>query len=110
MRNRPARTSRKDTTNDVGTLWTMRRRQRNARCALVAWPDGWELRVLVDREILLAERCARPDEAFALAERWKHRMLDHGWQQIVPRSAGRARLDQSPSRVRRRAKLSTRPR
>jgi hypothetical protein len=96
MRNRPARTFRQDTTNDVGTLWTMRRRQHNARCALIAWPGGWEVRVLIDREILLAERCARADEAFALAERWKDRMLEHGWQQIVPRSAVRAQLDQSP--------------
>jgi hypothetical protein len=95
MRNRTARTSRRDIANDVGTLWTMRRRQHSARCALMAWPDGWELRVLVDREILLTERCARADEAFALADRWRHRMLEQGWQQIVPQPAARTQFDRS---------------
>lgn len=92
MRSRTLRTSREDGPNDVGTLWTMHRRERSARCALMAWPRTWELRVLLDSETLLTERCGRADEAFALAERWKHRMLEQGWQQIVPRPAGRADL------------------
>jgi hypothetical protein len=70
----------------VGTLWTMQRRERTARCALMPWPTDWELRVVVDDAILLTERCGTADEAFAVAERWRHRLLDRGWQQIVPRS------------------------
>jgi hypothetical protein len=67
----------------------MRRPDHAARCALLAIADGWELRVLVDGESLLSEQCTRVDEAFELAERWKRRMLDQGWQQVVPRlSAG----------------------
>ncbi len=40
---------------DVGTLWTMRRRDRRARCALLSGPRGLELRVLVDGRPLLSE-------------------------------------------------------
>jgi hypothetical protein len=96
MRRTP-RASREDTPNDVGTLWTMQRWGTRARCALMAWPEGWELRVLVDGEPLLEERCARADEAFALADTWKHRMREQGWQQIVPRSASLARPDDRQS-------------
>jgi hypothetical protein len=54
----------------------------------MAWPGGWELRVLVDGDILYSERCARTDKTFALADRWKRRMLDQGWTQVVPNLAG----------------------
>jgi hypothetical protein len=50
----------------------------------MSWPADWELRVLVDGDILLAERRPRGSEAFALADKWRTRMLDQGWLQIVP--------------------------
>jgi hypothetical protein len=87
---RTLRASRQDTPNDVGTLWTMQRRGTRARCALMAWPSEWELRVLVDGKPLLEERCARADDAFALADTWKRRMREQGWQQIVPQPGNRA--------------------
>jgi hypothetical protein len=55
----------------------------------MAWPADWELRVLVDGQVLLAERCPRGAEAFALADKWRGRMLDQGWLQIVPPSEQR---------------------
>jgi hypothetical protein len=82
--------SRQDSPNDVGTLWSMVHRDSSARCALMAWPEDWELRVLVDGEALLSERCDRADEAFQLAEQWKQRMLAHGWRQVLPRSGNTA--------------------
>ena len=90
MATRKARSQQQDTPHDVGTLWTMRHRGSAARCALLARSDEWELRVVIDRETLLSERCSTADDAFALAEVWKRRMLEHGWQQVVPRAAGRA--------------------
>ena len=48
---------RKDTPNNVGTLWTMRRADHVARCALMEHLGTWELRVVIDGEMLLAERC-----------------------------------------------------
>ncbi len=38
--------------------------------------------------------CGRADEAFALAERWRRRMLEKGWHQIVPGNAGQAVADE----------------
>ena len=84
MNTRETRTPYGEAPNDVGTLWTMRRLGCVARCALMAWPADWELRVLVDGDTLLSERCPRGAEAFALADKWRSRMLDQGWLQIVP--------------------------
>jgi hypothetical protein len=70
--------------NDVGTLWRMERRGRSARCALMACSEDWELRLVVDGEVRRAERCDRAEDAFALAERWRVRIADQGWQQIRP--------------------------
>ena len=79
-------TSRWDTSKDVGTLWLMRRKGRSARCALISWSGTLELRVLVDGQSLLRERCDDAAAAFTLAEAWKRRMTDKGWHQVVPAS------------------------
>jgi hypothetical protein len=84
MTTRLSRPSEQDTPDDIGTFWTMRRLDHQARCALLARPGDWEVRVLVDGEILLAERCPRGAEAFGLAELWMARMLDKGWRPVVP--------------------------
>lgn len=78
---------RRETPDDVGTLWTLRRGGHRARCALMALVGEWEPRVIVDGTIVLSERCPRGDEAFALADLWKRRMLDQGWHQVVPTAA-----------------------
>ena len=82
-------TSGRDTYKDVGTLWSMRRNGRSARCALIAWPGTFELRVLVDGQSMLTERCDGAAEAFTLAAAWKRRMTDKGWHQVTP-AAGTA--------------------
>jgi hypothetical protein len=79
--------SEQSLSKDVGTLWTMGRLGCQARCALIARPADWELRVLIDGQILLTQRCTRGAEAFRLAEQWRGRMLDDGWIQVVPRSS-----------------------
>ena len=83
--------TRKDTPNDVGTLWIMSRSEHCARCALMDRLGNWEVRIVIDGEILLSERCPRGNAAFALAERWKRRMLDDGWRQTVPGASERRR-------------------
>ena len=69
---------------DVGTLWTMERGGRRARCAFVKAPGGWQVRTIVDNKILLMNDCDRPQDAFALAERWQREMCEHGWLRLVP--------------------------
>jgi hypothetical protein len=67
---------------DIGTLWTLSRGESMARCALLALGVGLELRVLLDGDVLKAERCGKYEEAFDLAERWRGRMIDRGWVSV----------------------------
>jgi hypothetical protein len=102
---RTSRRSRDEEPNDVGTLWTMRRLGRRARCALLAWPGDWEIRVLIDDQPLLSERCGRAENAFAVAETWKRRMREDGWHQVIPNprrtlSDGRPPAEIAPLRTR----------
>lgn len=69
---------------DVGTLWIMQRRGHHARCALFVRGTGWELHLIIDGVLTLSERSARGADTFALADRWKRRMLERGWLQVVP--------------------------
>ena len=78
------RSPRNHDPHDVGTLWTMRRSGHSARCALITRRGRWELRVLIDRDLLLEERCDGAADAFSVAERWKAQMLLDGWLQVVP--------------------------
>ena len=81
--------ARQDAPEDVGTLWLMRHQDLTARCALLAWPGGWELRVLIDGDAMLSERCDRADEAFSLAEQWQRRLSDQAWRLVVPLASDR---------------------
>ena len=78
-------TARSEAGDDVGTLWTMHRPGHRARCALIARVGEWELRVLVDGVLMLTERCECAADSFSLADAWKHRMLEDGWRQVVPK-------------------------
>jgi hypothetical protein len=69
---------------DVGTLWMLQRSDVTARCALLNSRAGWELRAIVGAETILTERCDRTEDAFAVADLWKRRLIDQGWRQIVP--------------------------
>ena len=64
---------------DIGTPWMLKRGESTARCVLLALADGLELQVLMDGDLLRAERCERYEQAFALADRWRTRMMDRGW-------------------------------
>jgi hypothetical protein len=76
------------TANDVGTLWTLRSVEGRARCALLSWPRDWELRVVINGDTCLTRRCSNAQEAFALAERWKRKLIAQGWRQVIPRAVG----------------------
>ena len=79
---RSSAVSRDGSLRDIGTLWTLTRGESSARCVLLALAVGLEVRVLMDGSILRAERCGRHDQAFALAERWRDRMMDRGWTRL----------------------------
>ena len=92
---RKRRTARAYVPADVGTLWTMHRSEHVIRCALFAWAAEWELRIVMDGQILLAQRCQRGGAAFQLGDMWRDRMVKHGWQQVLP-----AHARMSPARAR----------
>jgi hypothetical protein len=73
---------------DVGTLWTLRRDEYTASCTLLSWSPDWELRVVMEKDILLAKRCRTTVDAFELAEHWRRGLLEHGWEQIMPMASG----------------------
>jgi hypothetical protein len=79
------KSSRQEPKN-VGTLWSMRRFGRDARCTLLDRAGKWELRIVSERRVLLAYRCPRGEKAFTVAEAWRRRMLEQGWRQVVPRA------------------------
>jgi hypothetical protein len=64
---------------DVGTLWTLERYTHIARCALLWVPHAWELRVLIDDEALISERCRSQAEVFDVASAWATRLRSRGW-------------------------------
>jgi hypothetical protein len=72
------------TSNDVGTLWTMHRDHRAARCALIKMADGWEVLVLVSNRILLSQVCDRAEDAFGIGSEWRREMTNEGWRQVIP--------------------------
>jgi hypothetical protein len=94
MRNDRAREFRTDAPQDVGTLWSMRRGDHRARCALLASRGEWQVQVLVDGTALLAQTCDEPAAAFVLAEDWQRRMIAQGWRRILPPSEYRPNLDE----------------
>ena len=74
--------------HDVGTLWTLQRDEYTARCSLLSWSPDWKLRVVIEKDILLAKRCRTTADAFELAEHWRKGLLEHGWEQIIPMTSG----------------------
>lgn len=77
---------------DVGTMWLMTRYGCTARCALVSGSEEWELRVLIDGELLLSSRSTATKDLFATAEEWRARMIDRGWTKVTPSYASGTRV------------------
>ena len=63
---------------DLGTAWTLHKRDREARCALVSHQLGWELRLMVG-ELVRSQVCRSSDEILETAEAWKRAMVARGW-------------------------------
>jgi hypothetical protein len=64
---------------NVGTLWTLEHSGRTARCELMSHYDTWEVRLLVDTDLLWSERCGVSHDVFSIAEQWKSRLGGRGW-------------------------------
>jgi hypothetical protein len=78
------RTKSGQTERSIGTLWTLRRGESTARCTLLVSEDGLQVRVSMDDAPLRSERCDTHQHSFELADRWRSRMMERGWSQVVP--------------------------
>ena len=79
MRDASPSVTRKDQGLESGTLWTLRRGDSSASCALVAFAGICELHVVLDGAPLLSQRCSGA-EVFEVADQWRRRMLERGWR------------------------------
>jgi hypothetical protein len=73
-----ARQISETTIDAVGTLWTLERDGRMAVCVVLSARRAAEVRVLIDGDTLLSQRCER-HAVFGVAEGWKRRLMDRGW-------------------------------
>jgi hypothetical protein len=64
---------------EVATLWAMERHGHVTHCALIRLLHAWELRVEMDDDLLLFERCRTETELFAIARGWRERLRERGW-------------------------------
>jgi hypothetical protein len=83
MRNTGLAASGRPQASDIGTLWTLERDDCTARCGVVAVADAWEVRVSMNGDLLLSQRCELRHEVFGMAERWRMRMAERGWKKVT---------------------------
>jgi hypothetical protein len=67
----------------ASTLWTMRHDTGVARCTLTANSRSCRLELSIDRGALQIESCDTPEQALAIAESWKARLLALGWRDVA---------------------------
>ena len=68
--------------HEMEILWSLRHQAGSARCALVSLHDGWRLVLMIDENALQTECCCRVDDAIAVAESWKSRLIALGWRPV----------------------------
>lgn len=61
------------------TLWTARKGERSIAVIGVHTVVGLDLRLLADDEMIVTHLCANHIVMHAMAARWRHKLLEHGW-------------------------------
>ena len=61
-------------------MWTFHKGTRTAEC--VVWPHvvGWELRLMVNAELLQSQICRSDDDLTTTQDQWHAAMRERGWQ------------------------------
>jgi hypothetical protein len=67
---------------ELGDLFRLSRNGRSARAALWSHQLGWEIRVLVGRQLetVRSQVCRSQDEVLGTAEQWEATMIAQGWR------------------------------
>jgi hypothetical protein len=60
---------------DLVVLWST---ADNVRCVMAHAPDGWEVRLERDGQVMRVAKETSPESAFETGERWRRRERRHG--------------------------------
>lgn len=64
---------------ELDDLFRLSKGTKSARCTIWSHWSGWELKLLVDGELLQTQVCRAEDEVFSTGARWKAAMIEKGW-------------------------------
>ena len=69
------------TPEQLSAAWTLRKGRKTAECAVV-WSHefGWEIRLLIGRELVRSQVVRSNQELTDVATAWRAAMLEKGWQ------------------------------
>jgi hypothetical protein len=79
------------------TLWTLHHHAGVARCGLTGSSRGCRVELTIDRGALQFEHCATRDQAVAIAESWKARLVALGWRDVSTTLQARPKHDRRRS-------------
>ena len=69
---------------DLGSWWTLRKRDHVATCRMYSHQLGWELRLDVDRDIARTAVCRIQSEMFDTEMEWRLALEGKGWTATPP--------------------------
>jgi hypothetical protein len=75
------RTNWHGTPVQLGDVFTLRKGDADAHCALQTHEFGWELRLMVGTaaELWMSRVCRTQDDVLTTGEQWKAAMIEKGW-------------------------------
>jgi hypothetical protein len=67
---------------ELGDLFLLHKDRREARAVLVTHQLGWEVRLLVGKQLeaVQTQVCRSQEEVFVTGEQWKAAMMEKGWR------------------------------
>jgi hypothetical protein len=63
----------------LGPMWTVTKNGRTAACSLATHVLGWELRILLDGELIRSEVCKTEPGVFDTSDGWRRDCEAKGW-------------------------------
>ena len=63
----------------ISSGWNLTKGTHVAECVLYAHEFGWELRLLIDRELPMSQVRRSTNDVLSTGEQWKAAMIEKGW-------------------------------
>ena len=64
---------------ELGDLFRLTKETREAACAVQTHPLGWEVRLIIGRDLVSSRVCRTEDDVRSTGEKWKAAMAAKGW-------------------------------